>query len=101
MQTINNEKLTSELQDLYEYLDRNQTYMVNYRKRETNHLPYTSTYAESSVNKLINERQKNNKKMQWSREGAHNVLQIRTSKFSNTWEQDWEKAQEKIYKKAV
>lgn len=64
MGTIVDEALTIELQDLSEYLDRNQNYMVDYQQRQTKNLPYTSTYAESSVNKLINERQKNNKKMQ-------------------------------------
>ena len=39
--------------------------------------------------------------MQWSREGAHDVLQIRTSLFSQTWEQDWVDAQSVIYKKAA
>ncbi len=39
--------------------------------------------------------------MQWTREGAHNVLQIRASRFSKSWEQDWEKAQEQIYLKAA
>ena len=59
------------------------------------------TYAESSVNTVINTRQKNDKKMQWTREGAHSVLQIRTSKFSKKWEEDWNKAQSKIYKEAA
>jgi hypothetical protein len=27
--------------------------------------------------------------MQWSREGAHNVLKIRTSMASNEWEEKW------------
>ena len=34
--------------------------------------------VESFVNELINIRQKNNKKMQWTKEDAHNPLQIRT-----------------------
>jgi len=66
-----------------------------------NHLPFTSTYAESSVNAVINARQKNDKKMQWTREGAHHVLQIRTSRCSKSWAQDWENAQEKMYLKAA
>ena len=27
--------------------------------------------------------------MQWTREGAHNVLQIRAMMMSNKWEEDW------------
>ena len=98
---MKDEKLLLSLKELYEYIDRNQNYIVNYQERQEANLPFTSTIAESSVNELINTRQKNNKKMQWSREGAHNVLQIRASRFSKTWSQDWQKAQEKIYLKAA
>jgi len=98
---ISDVKILSDLQELYEYIDQNQPYIINYQKRQTASLPFTSTIAESSVNELINTRHKNNKKMQWSREGAHSILQIRTSRFSKTWEQDWEKAQEKLYRKAA
>jgi hypothetical protein len=37
--------------------------------------------------------------MLWGRDGAHNVLQIRASVFSNLWDDDWEKAESEIYKK--
>lgn len=96
-----NKKLLLDLQDLYDYINRNQCYIVNYQKRKSNNLPFTSTLAESSVNTLINTRQKNDKKMQWTREGAHAVLQIRTSIFSNSWEQSWQQVQEEVYRKAA
>lgn len=95
------EKILLDLQDLYEYIESNKKYLVNYQERQANSLPFTSILAESSVNTLINVRQKNNKKMQWSREGAHSVLQIRTSLFSKTWTKDWQQAQEKIYRQAA
>ena len=95
------EKLLSALDELYAYIERNQSYLANYQERQEANLPFTSTIAESSVNELINTRQKNNKKMQWSREGAHNILQIRTSCFSKTWQQDWEKAQKEMYQKVA
>lgn len=96
--TVEDAKILSTLQELQKYLKRNQQYIVNYQKRQVANLPFTSTYGEISVNNLINDRQKNNKKMQWSREGAHYVLQIRASRFSNSWQQDWVKAQQHIYK---
>lgn len=99
--TIKDEKLSADLQNLHEYIERNQSYIVDYQERRSANLPFTSTLAESSVNALINARQKDNKKMQWTREGAHNILQIRTSRFSKTWDQDWKKAQEKIYHKVA
>jgi hypothetical protein len=98
---VKDENLISDLKDLYEYIERNQKYVINYQKRHSANLPFTSTIAESSVNELINTRQKNNKKMQWTREGAHNILQIRTSRFSKTWAEDWAIAQNEIYKKAA
>ena len=98
---IEDKHLSSTLRELYNYLDRNKGYITNYQERQASHLPFTSTIAESSVNELINIRQKNNKKMQWSREGAHDILQIRTSRFNKTWKQDWENAQDEIYKKAA
>lgn len=98
---IGNEKINDEIQELADYIQRNKKYLVNYQERYISHLPYTSTYAESSVNAVINTRQKNDKKMQWSREGAHHVLQIRTSSFSKTWQNDWKNAQQSIYKQAA
>lgn len=98
---LEDKKQLPALQKLYEYLERNKSYISNYQERQTANLPFASTIAESSVNELINTRQKNNKKMQWTREGAHHILQIRTSRFSKTWNQDWEKAQEEIYRKAA
>jgi len=100
-ENIEEEKLSSDLFDLYEYISRNQRYIINYKERQAANLPFTSTYAESSVNSVINARQKDNKQMQWSRDGAHSILQIRTSRFSRTWEQDWGQAQEQIYLKTA
>ena len=57
-QTVDDQALFSDLEDLYNYLNRNKKYMVNYQERQANNLPFTSTYAESSVNALINTRQK-------------------------------------------
>ncbi len=90
--------LLSELQD---YINRNKKYLVDYEDRKSRSLPFTSTIAESSVNSLINMRQKRNQKMQWSRAGSHNILQIRTSIFSKSWNEDWIEAQQEIYNEAA
>lgn len=57
--------------------------------------------AESTVNTLINQRQKGKQKMQWSRDGAHNILQIRASIHSNSWENEWVKVENILYKLAA
>jgi hypothetical protein len=43
---------------------------------------------KSTVSNLINVRQKNKQRMTWTRDGANQVLQIRTSKLSNKWDRD-------------
>lgn len=54
-----------------------QAYIVNYEERQKAEKPFSSQVAESHVESLINARHKRSGKMQWTREGAHNVLQIR------------------------
>jgi hypothetical protein len=76
----------SRLTGLYEYLDRNQAYLVNDDARDQANKTYTSQVAESHVDALINARHKRTKKMQWTREGAHHVLQIRAVMASDEWE---------------
>jgi hypothetical protein len=39
--------------------------------------------------------------MQWGREGAHKILQLRASIFSKSWANDFETAKSTIYKKAA
>jgi hypothetical protein len=76
----------AKLTGLYEYLHRNQAYLVNYDARDQANQTYTSQVAESHIDTLINARHKRTKKMQWTREGAHHVLQIRALMASEEWE---------------
>jgi len=61
------------------YLSNNRDKLVNYMTRKTNKLPYTSNVAEATVESQINIRFKRKQKMQWQRDNAHNVLQLRTT----------------------
>ena len=83
---VSEETPRSKLTGLYEYLHRNQAYLVNYDARAQANQTYTSQVAESHVDALINARHKRTKKMQWTREGAHHVLQIRAMMASEEWE---------------
>jgi len=76
----------SKLTGLYEYLHRNHAYLVDYDARAQAKQTYTSQVAESHIDTLINARHKRTKKMQWTREGAHHVLQIRALMASDEWE---------------
>ena len=80
----------SKINGIYLYLKRNKEYVVNYSEKAKDRLPYTSQVAESTVEHLINDRHKRNQKMQWSRDGAHNVLQIRAAMASNQWDLEWQ-----------
>ena len=99
------EKLTDKepikkVNELIKYITNNSDHIVNYHIRRLRKLPYSSQLAETSVNSLINERQKK-RKMQWTRNGAHNILQIRTSVFSNNWDEDWKNIEHLLYKEAA
>ncbi len=96
-----NETHQSKLNGLYIYLNSNKAYLVNYNAKAEARLPYTSQVAESTVEHLINDRHKRNQKMQWSRQGANNVLQIRASMASNTWDLDWQDALFEALEKAA
>jgi hypothetical protein len=95
------DKSKDKLKKLLRYIKNNKDHIVNYERRMNNNLPYTSNVAESTVNNLINVRQKNKQRMTWSRDGSHNVLQIRSSIYSHTWDKDWSAIEPNIYKKAA
>jgi hypothetical protein len=89
--TVTNSKKQKKLTELYDYLHRNQAYLVNYHQREQQGKVFTSQVAESHIESMINDRHKRSGKMQWTREGAHNVLQIRGKIASNEWRDGWVK----------
>ncbi len=89
---LTDDKKKSKIVGLYNFIDSNQTYIVNYEERAQANQTYTSQVAESHIESLINARQKRSKKMQWTREGAHQVLQIRAKMESKEWKQQWQKA---------
>jgi hypothetical protein len=88
---ITDEAQKSKLTGLYHYIERNQAYIVNYDERATAHKTYTSQVAESHIDTLINARHKRTGKMQWSRAGADNVLQIRATMASKEWVSKWQR----------
>lgn len=80
----------SKVNGLLNYLKGNKEYIIDYATQAMEHRPYTSQVAESTVEHLINDRHKRNQKMQWTRNGAHNILQIRASMASNEWDYIWQ-----------
>lgn len=101
LREVVDEKAANKIISIIIYIKNNENNIVNYHARKLKGLVYTSTVAESSVENVINDRQKKDKKMQWTREGGHAILQIRTSKMSGTWDDDWAKIEKEIYKIAA
>ena len=95
------ESTLMKLNKLSTYILNNKTGIVNYEVRKNAGLVFTSNLAESMVNTLINERQKGKQKMLWSRDGAHNILQIRAAVRSFDWTNKWKNVEESIYKLAA
>ena len=92
MSNAKDSKKRKKLKELYKYLQGNQGYLVNYEERERKNQPFSSQVAESHIESLVNARHKRSGKMQWTRDGAHKVLQIRGMIASNEWEQRWQSA---------
>jgi hypothetical protein len=61
---ITDEAHKAKLTGLYNYIERNQAYIVNYDARAITHQTYTSQVAESHIDTLINARHKRTGKMQ-------------------------------------
>ena len=86
---ITDEKKRSKLKGLRDYLENNRHSLVNYDERKQARKVFTSQVAECHIDSIINTRHKRKQKMQWTREGAHNVLQIRAMMTSNEWQDNW------------
>ena len=89
-ENVSDSNQQAKIEELGNYLKQNQKYLVDYHQRARTDLPYTSSVAESHIDSLINARHKRTGKMQWTRAGAHNVLQIRAMMACNHWEQQWQ-----------
>jgi hypothetical protein len=87
--TIDDEKIRDKISRLLTYIESNRKYLVNYENRRANNKSISSQVAESVIGSLINKRYKKNQKMRWTREAAHNLLQIRTSRMSGDLEKTW------------
>lgn len=83
------------------YISNNEDKITNYDARYKSGKVITSQMAESTVESLINQRCKGKKHMQWSRNGLHPILQIRASRASNDWAENWEDYIVKAYHKAA
>lgn len=86
---MEDEKLKKRVIKLSQYLKNNFDIIVNYEERKNKKLPFTSNVAESTVENLVNNRCRQTGKMQWLREGAHALLQVRCTHYCKSFNKIW------------
>ena len=71
-------KLERHLDDFFTYITNNRLYITDYGERWRNGERISTGFVESTVNDVINKRYNKKQQMQWSKRGAHLLLQTRT-----------------------
>ncbi len=74
------------IQELETYIRNNAGYIVNYGERYRNGERISTGFAESAINQVISKRMVKKQQMQWTPEGAHLLLQVRTAVINEDWE---------------
>ena len=71
------QKLLQAVREFNGYITANQQYIVNYGDRYRNGEIISTAFVESTVNEVISKRFVKKQQMRWTKEGAHNLLQVR------------------------
>lgn len=72
------QKLLQAVREFNGYITANESYIVNYGDRYRNGETISTAFVESTVNEVISKRFVKKQQMRWTKEGAHNLLQVRT-----------------------
>jgi hypothetical protein len=80
-------KLRQVVKEFYTYIDRNRAFIPNYGERYRNGERISTGFIESAVNQVMSKRMAKKQQMQWSRRGAHLLLQVRTRVLNEEWEE--------------
>ncbi|MEM6486476.1 MAG: ISKra4 family transposase [Pseudomonadota bacterium] len=75
----NRSRLIQYLADMMTYVDNNGHLIPNYGEKHRYGETISTAFVESTVNEIVAKRMVKKQQMQWSREGAHSLLQTRTS----------------------
>jgi hypothetical protein len=69
------------------YIEWNQGFIPNYGERYRHGERISTGFVESTVNQVVSKRMVKKQQMQWSKRGAHLLLQIRTRVLNGEWEE--------------
>jgi hypothetical protein len=80
-------KLLKALNEFHTYIQANEPFIPNYGERWRNGEIIASSFVESAVNQVVSKRMVKKQQMQWSKEGAHLLLQARTKVLNDELDQ--------------
>jgi hypothetical protein len=82
-------RLTKLAAELLRYLKNNADSMPDYGRRYRAGERISTSFVESAVNQIIDKRMSKSQQMRWSPQGAHLLLQVRTSVLDGRLRQDF------------
>jgi len=74
------------VRELAGYIAHNAAAIVNYGERYRNGERISTAFTESTINQVVSKRMVKKQQMQWTPEGAHLLLQVRTQVLNEDWE---------------
>ena len=78
--------MTKIIADFQAYVEQSSGFIVDYAERHR-YGGYVSTgFAESAVNQVLAKRMVKRQQMQWTKKGAHLLVQARTKVLNEEWE---------------
>jgi hypothetical protein len=80
-------KLLQTINEFHSYIERNRAFIPNYGERYRNGERIGTGFVESAVNQVMSKRMAKKQQMQWSRRGAHLLLQVRTGVLNEDLEE--------------
>ncbi|MBL8238649.1 MAG: ISKra4 family transposase [Bryobacterales bacterium] len=82
----NRPKLQRALREFETYIKNNRAFIPNFGERYRNQERISTAFVESTVNQVISKRMVKQQQMQWSKKGAHLLVQMRTKVLNNELE---------------
>ena len=79
-------RLLKYVRELATYITNNAGCIVNYGERYRNGEWISTGFVESTIKQVVSKRMVKKQQMQWTPEGAHLLLQVRTHVLNDDWE---------------
>jgi hypothetical protein len=87
----NRKKFLKHLEEMETYIRNNQHLIPNYGEKYRHGETIATGFVESTVNEVVAKRMVKKQQMQWTHEGAHNLLQTRTAVLNNDLKKHFER----------